>query len=66
MMSLTRNKDKFFDECRVVRLPVRIEQIEFVREMFLGGLVNDAANGCNPNATRQKHGRPSDISMQSE
>ena len=39
---------KFFEERRVVRLPVRIEQIEFVRQTFLGSLINDAANGRNP------------------
>ena len=44
---------KFFDERRVVRFPVRIEQIQFVWQAFLGGLLKDAANGRNPDATRQ-------------
>ena len=66
MMSLTRNKDKFFDECRVVRLPVRIEQIQSVWKTFLSGLPKDAANGRNPNATREKHRRTGEISMQVE
>jgi len=66
MMSLTRNKDKFFDECRVVRLPVRIEQIQSVWKTFLSGLPKDAANGRNPDATREKHRRPGEISMQRE
>src|SRR5580692_9562377 len=57
---------KFFDECCVVRLPVRIEQIQFVWQTFLGGLLKDAANGRNPDATREKHRRPGDISMQRE
>src|SRR5580700_1017475 len=57
---------KFFDECCVVRLPVRIEQIQFVWQTFLGGLLKDAANGRNSDTTRQKHRRPGDVSMQRE
>jgi hypothetical protein len=57
---------KLFEKRRVVRITVRIEQIQFVWQTFLGSLLEDAANRSNPDAARQKHRRPCDISMQSE
>src|SRR6266481_6416880 len=57
---------KFFNERGIVRFPVRIKQIQFVWQTFLGGTLKDAANRRNPDATRDKHRRFGDIPMEGE